>query len=153
MRYSHIIPERLVPIVRVRISMSFVTTMPAALAAAATDLAGVGSAIGSANATAASPTAGILAAAEDEVSAAISALFSGYAQAYQRLSAQAARFHEDFVQTLTAGGRWYAAVEAAQRPSLQGAAGASPLQAVAAGLWSRCPTRSMRVPWRCWGVH
>ena len=110
--------------------MSFVTTMPAALAAAATDLAGVGSAIGSANAAAASPTAGILAAAEDEVSATIAAVFSGYGQAYQRLSAQAARFHEDFVQTLTAGERWYAAVEALSATSLQGAAGTSLLQAV-----------------------
>ena len=114
--------------------MSFVTTMPAALAAAATDLAGVGSAIGSANAAAASPTAGILAAAEDEVSATIAAVFSGYAQAYQRLSAQAASFHEDFVQTLTAGERWYAAVEALSATSLQGAGAASPLQAVQLAL-------------------
>ena len=110
--------------------MSFVTTAPEALAAAATDLAGVGSAIGSANAAAASPTAGILAAAEDEVSATIAALFSGYAQSYQRLSAQAARFHEDFVRTLTAGGVWYAAVEAAGATALESAGAASPLQAV-----------------------
>ncbi len=57
--------------------MSFVVTIPEALAAVATDLAGIGSTIGTANAAAAVPTTTVLAAAADEVSAAMAALFSG----------------------------------------------------------------------------
>ncbi|WP_079010074.1 PE family protein, partial [Mycobacterium tuberculosis] len=93
--------------------MSFVVTIPEALAAVATDLAGIGSTIGTANAAAAVPTTTVLAAAADEVSAAMAALFSGHAQAYQALSAQAALFHEQFVRALTAGAGSYAAAEAA----------------------------------------
>lgn len=51
--------------------MSFVVTIPEALAAVATDLAGIGSTIGTANAAAAVPTTTVLAAAADEVSAAM----------------------------------------------------------------------------------
>lgn len=43
--------------------MSFVVTIPEALAAVATDLAGIGSTIGTANAAAAVPTTTVLAAA------------------------------------------------------------------------------------------
>ncbi|NLP98444.1 PE family protein, partial [Mycobacterium tuberculosis] len=78
--------------------MSFVVTIPEALAAVATDLAGIGSTIGTANAAAAVPTTTVLAAAADEVSLAISALFGQHAQAYQALSAQATIFHDQFVQ-------------------------------------------------------
>jgi hypothetical protein len=114
----------------VRISMSFVTTAPEALAAAATDLAGLGSVVRSASAAAATPTTGMLAAGADEVSTAVAVLFSGFGRAYQRLSAQAARFHGEFVQTLTAGGGWYAAAEAAGATSLHGLGGTSSLRAV-----------------------
>jgi triacylglycerol lipase len=82
--------------------------------AAAADVAEVGSAIGAANATAAAPTTGLLAAAEDEVSTAIAALFSGHGQGFQVLSAQAALFHDRFVQTLTGASGAYAAAEASQ---------------------------------------
>ncbi len=73
--------------------MSFVFAAPDAMAAAASDVAGIGSAIGAANAAAAAHTTGVLAAAEDEVSAAIAALFSAHGQGFQALSAQAAAFH------------------------------------------------------------
>ena len=63
--------------------MSFVITVPAALAAAAADVAGIGSSLGEANSAAAAPTTGLLAAAEDEVSAAVTSLFSGYAHEFQ----------------------------------------------------------------------
>jgi hypothetical protein len=56
--------------------MSFVMAVPEVLGTAATDLTNIGSALSAANAAAAAPTTGILAAAEDEVSAAIAALFS-----------------------------------------------------------------------------
>jgi PE family len=43
----------------------------------------------------------VVAAAGDEVSAAIASLFSGHAQAYRSLSAQAAVFHAQFVRALS----------------------------------------------------
>jgi ABC-type phosphate transport system substrate-binding protein len=70
--------------------MAFVITAPSVLAAAASDLVHVGSAISTANAAAAGATTQIATAGADEVSAAIAALFSGHAQDYQRLSAQVA---------------------------------------------------------------
>jgi hypothetical protein len=63
--------------------MYFVIAIPDGMAAAATDLAGIGSAISTANAAAAAPTNWVLAAAEDEVSAAIVAPFSSHGQQYQ----------------------------------------------------------------------
>ena len=59
------------------------------------------------------PTTGVLAPAEDEVSAAIAAMFSAHGQGFQALSARAAAFHDQFVQTLTAGARSYVGAEAA----------------------------------------
>ena len=49
--------------------MSFVTTQPEALAAAAGSLQGIGSALSAQNAAAAAPTTGVVPAAADEVSA------------------------------------------------------------------------------------
>jgi hypothetical protein len=60
--------------------MSFVIAAPEYVASAASDLASIGSTIGEANAAAVAPTTGVVAAAEDEVSAAIAAVFSGHAQ-------------------------------------------------------------------------
>ena len=81
--------------------MSYVIAAPEILAAAAADVAGIGSSLSAAHVLAAAPTTHVVAAAGDEVSAAIASLFSGHAQAYQALSAQAAAFHAEFVQTLT----------------------------------------------------
>lgn len=52
--------------------MSFVFAMPETLTDAATNLAGMGSTLSTANAAAAAPTTRVLAAAEDEVSTAAS---------------------------------------------------------------------------------
>jgi hypothetical protein len=93
--------------------MSFLIAAPEALVAAATDLANIGSTISGANAAAVAPTTGVLAAGADEVSAAIAALFTGHAQGYQALSAQAAAFHDRFVQLLNTGASSYAQTEAA----------------------------------------
>ena len=73
---------------------------PELLGLAASDLTDIRSALDAANVVAAAPTTGVLAAAGDEVSAAIAALFGSYGQEYQALSARAAAFHEQFVQTL-----------------------------------------------------
>jgi hypothetical protein len=62
---------------------------------------------------AAAPPKGIVAANADEVSAATAALFASYAQEYQALSAQAAAFHNEFVQLLSQGGSQHASAEAA----------------------------------------
>ena len=83
--------------------MSYVIAAPELMTSAATDLATIGSTIGAANAAAAAPTTGIVVAAEDEVSAAIAALFSAQGQGYQAVGAQAAAFHAQFVRALTAG--------------------------------------------------
>ncbi|MEB4133943.1 PE domain-containing protein, partial [Mycobacterium ulcerans] len=55
--------------------MSFVSVVPEWVAAAATDAAGIGSVVGAANAAAAGATTSVTAAAGDEVSVAIGAVF------------------------------------------------------------------------------
>ena len=96
--------------------MSPLNVVPESVASAAQDIAGIGSALTQAHAEAAPATTAILTAAQDEVSASIAALFSEHGQAFQSLSAQAARFHEQFVQTLGGAGGAYAATEAASTP-------------------------------------
>ena len=93
--------------------MSFVLTAPEFMVDAAGDLANIGSAVTAANGAAALSTTGILGAGADEVSGAIAALFGTYGHEFQSISAQAAVFHDQFVQTLTAGAASYAQTEAA----------------------------------------
>ena len=99
--------------------MTFLIAAPATVAATATELAGIGSALSVAHAAAAIPTTALLPAAGDEVSGAIASLFSGYAKVYQSLNAQAATFHQRFVQALDGAGNSYAAAEAANASPLQ----------------------------------
>src|SRR3977135_276152 len=99
-------------------SMLFVIAAPELVAAAAGDLASIGSTISAANAAAAAPTTGIVVAAQDEVSAVIAALVGSHAQEYQALSTQGAAFHEQFVQALNVGAGSYAATEAASASPL-----------------------------------
>lgn len=100
--------------------MSFVYVVPETALAAAGELSAIGQSIATARAAVALPTTAILAAAEDEVSAEIAALFGAHGQAYQALSGQAAAFHDEFVQGLRNGMNSYAAAEAAQRQILDG---------------------------------
>ncbi|WP_459758359.1 PE family protein, partial [Mycobacterium riyadhense] len=93
--------------------MSFVITAPPTLLSMASDLDDIASMIAEADAMAAARTTALMPAAGDEVSAAIASLFSSYGQGYQSLSAQAATFHEQFVQALNSAGNLYAAAEAA----------------------------------------
>jgi PE family len=93
--------------------MSFVTTHPEALAAAAGALQGIGSTMSAQNAAAAAPTTGVVPAAADEVSALTAAQFAAHAQIYQAVSAQAAAIHELFVNTLHTSGLSYRLTEAA----------------------------------------
>ncbi len=105
--------------------MSFVLAAPEALTAAASDLAGLGSTITSAHAAAAAPTTGIMAAAADEVSTQIATLFSEHGQLFQQLSKQAAGFHDQFVQALSAGANKYVAAEASAAQNLVNTVNAS----------------------------
>jgi len=93
--------------------VSFVTTQPESLSAAAGDLQGVGADLTAHNAAAVGPTAAISPAAADEVSALTAAQFTAHAQLYQAVSAQAAAIHEMFVNTLSTSAGSYAATEAA----------------------------------------
>ncbi|OBG28199.1 PE domain-containing protein [Mycobacterium sp. 852002-51057_SCH5723018] len=99
--------------------MTFLIATPAMLASAASDLAGIGSALSAANAAAMFPTTALMPAAGDEVSTAIASLFSGYARAYQTLNAQAASFHRQFLRALNGAGNSYVAAEAANTLPLQ----------------------------------
>ena len=93
--------------------MSYVTTQPEALAAAAGTLQGIGAALSAQNAAASAPTTGVVPAAADEVSALTAAQFAAHAQMYQAVAAQAAAIHESFVNTLSVSSGSYAATEAA----------------------------------------
>lgn len=93
--------------------MSFVSTQPADLTAAAENLQGVGWAMTAQNAAAAAPTTGVVPAAADEVSAITAAQFAMHAEMYQAVSAQAAAIHDMFVTTLADSAVSYAATEAA----------------------------------------
>ncbi|QLL05383.1 PE domain-containing protein [Mycobacterium vicinigordonae] len=101
--------------------MTYLIAAPDLIATAAAQAAGVGSSISAANLAALAPTSTMLAAAADEVSAAITSLFSGHALEYQVLSARVTAFHEEFVQALNAASGAYAAAEAAGAGPLQGA--------------------------------
>ncbi|WP_142280265.1 PE family protein, partial [Mycobacterium paraense] len=104
--------------------MSFVVVAPEFVTAAAGDLSNIGSALTEARAAASVSTTGITAAAADEVSGAIAALFSTHALDFQALGAQAAAFHTEFVNLLHGGAAAYlgtetAAAAAAAFPSAQ----------------------------------
>lgn len=100
--------------------MSWFVAGPEAIAAAASDLARIGSTIGESNTATAQQTAAIPASAADGVSAAVASFWNAHAQGYQDISAQMSAFHEKFVQALTVGGAAYSNAEAAAASSLQG---------------------------------
>jgi hypothetical protein len=99
--------------------MSYVIAVPEMMAAAATDVAAVGSTLSAAHMAATAPTVAVTPAAADEVSASIAHLFSRYAAGYQALAGQAAAFHEQFVQNLAASAHSYAATETTNASLLQ----------------------------------
>lgn len=95
-----------------------VTMEPQLIAAAATDVAGIGTAISDANATASGAITDVAAAAADEVSAATATIFSTYAHDFRAAMNQAASFHAGFAQALAGAGNAYAATEAASAGAL-----------------------------------
>jgi PE-PPE domain/PE family len=113
--------------------MPSLLTHPRLIAAAATDVAEIRSAIGAANSAAAGPTTGLVVAAQDEVSAAAAKLFSSYAQEYQAVIKQAAAFHEQFTQALAAAGFAYAETEIANTAAVSKGALGSITQSLLGG--------------------
>jgi PE family len=93
--------------------MSFVTTQPEALAAAAAALQTLGTTMTAGDAAAATPTTAVVPAAADEVSALTAAQFAAQGVLYQTLSAQATAINQMFVTALQTSAASYAAVEAA----------------------------------------
>ena len=93
--------------------MSFVYVELDVLTAVSTDLGRLGLSVNAAAAAAAGPTTGIVAAAPDEVSTAVAALFGSYGRTYQGLGARVAEWHREFVLTLNAAAQAYARAEAA----------------------------------------
>ncbi|BDB44457.1 MULTISPECIES: PE family protein [Mycobacterium] len=112
--------------------MSYLSMAPEWVTAAAADLAGIGSALGAAGSAAAGATTAVLPAGADEVSAAVAELFGAHGQAFQEVSARAAQFHDQFVQTLRSGAGAYASAEAASVAAL--AAAGTPAQQLQAAI-------------------
>jgi hypothetical protein len=98
--------------------MSFMTTVPAALAAASGDMAGIGSVMVAQDAAVAGPTTGVVPAAADVVSGLIATQFAAHAQMYQAVTAMAAQVHSLVVSTLAVDAGSYAATEAVNLATL-----------------------------------
>lgn len=113
--------------------MSLLLVAPEALVAAASDLAGVGSALNTASTAAAAPTTGVVSAAADEISTQIAAVFSEQGVEFRQLIAQVVAVHERLVQVLRAGARMYAAAEADAAHSLRNAVNALPAGELVSG--------------------
>ncbi len=106
--------------------MSFLTAVPAELAAAAAQLGAIGSALAAQNAGAAAPTTFISPAAADQVSILQSSIFTAYGALYQQLAAEAQAIQEQFVQTLGLSSGTYQATESSNAASAALASAASP---------------------------
>jgi PE family len=111
--------------------MSFLSATPDLVQGAAQDLAGIRSSLAQATSTAAGPTTGIAAAAQDEVSLAIASMFGNHAQEFQALSAQAQAFHAEFVSAMNGSAAAYVGAEAAGQTLMSAAA--APAQALFGG--------------------
>lgn len=98
--------------------MSFVTTVPEALAGAAGDLQGIGSSMSARSVAAAAPTAAVVPPAADAVSALTAAQFAAHAQLFQSVSTQATAEQELFATTMGTSADTYAATEAANSSAL-----------------------------------
>jgi hypothetical protein len=109
--------------------MSFLTAVPQELAAAAAQLAAIGSALAAQNAGAAAPTTFISPAAADQVSILQSSIFTAYGALYQQVAAEAQAIQEQFVQTLGLSSGTYQATESSNAASAALSAAASPAAA------------------------
>lgn len=116
--------------------MAYVSTAPAAIAAAASQLEGIGNSFSAESAAAAAPTTAIAPAASDEVSALQAGAFSTYGQLYQTVSAEAQAIHQQFVNLLQSSSSSYSETESAN----QAGAAASSLSNASGAATSAQPT-------------
>jgi PE family len=93
--------------------MTFVTTQPEMLMAAASQLTSIGSELSAQNAAAAASTMAVVPAAVDEVSVLAAAQFGFHATLYQAVSSQAEAIHDLFVRILGLSAGSYATTDAA----------------------------------------
>jgi len=99
--------------------VSLLVVAPEFLTSATAEVESMASTLNAAHLAAAVPTTDLAAAAGDEVSAAIAALFAGYGQEYQALGARASAFEQQFVQALSSAAGSYSAAEEASALLLQ----------------------------------
>jgi hypothetical protein len=99
--------------------MSYVIAAPEGMLATAADLASIGSNLNAAHVVAAVPTAALVPAAADEVSAGVAHLFCRYAEGFHGLAGTASAFHEQFVGHLKASAGAYSSMEDANATLLQ----------------------------------
>ncbi|OBG27191.1 PE family protein [Mycobacterium sp. 852002-51057_SCH5723018] len=113
--------------------MSLVIAVPELVQAAAQDLAGLQTSLAEAAAYVVGPTTGVVPAAADEVSAAISAMFGNFGQQFQSLSAQARAFHAEFVNLMNAGAGAYLSTEVANVEQALANAVSAPVETLLGG--------------------
>ncbi|TVS86909.1 PE family protein, partial [Mycobacterium helveticum] len=99
--------------------MAYLSVSPDIVYAVAANVESIGTSLASGHVAAAAFTTGVTSAAADEVSTAVAALFSQFAQDYQKLAAESAAFQDRFVLALTNAGHSYAAAEAGNTSALQ----------------------------------
>lgn len=121
--------ETVGPVLR-RILVSFVTTYPEALMAAAGALQHLGTALAAEEAAAVPPITSVAPAAADEVSALQAVQFAAYGSWFQQVSEQANAVHQQLVNTLESNANAYGQTEgvnqsAAGAQSLSGGANAA----------------------------
>ncbi|OBK30954.1 hypothetical protein A5634_14895 [Mycobacterium asiaticum] len=93
--------------------MSFVVAALDMMETATADVAQIGGALNAGSLAAVIPTTQVAAAAADEVSVAVAALFGAHANEYQAAAAQAVAYHQEFVRNLGAAAASYGGAEAA----------------------------------------
>ena len=92
--------------------MSFVTTQPEALTAAASALQTLATSMVAENEAVAAPTTGVAPAAADSVSLQQAGIFSAFGTLYQQIAGEAQAIQEQFASTLGLSSGTYAATEA-----------------------------------------
>ncbi len=115
---------------------AYLSVQPDVLSTAATDLVDIRTAVASAHAAAAGQITSLMAVADDEVSAATAALFSGYGREYLRVVAMASELHETFERTLTTSGLAYAETEVANAAATELSSIVAPMRSLLGGATS-----------------
>ncbi|TVS85782.1 PE family protein, partial [Mycobacterium helveticum] len=109
---------------------SFLIAVPESLVAASADLSSIGSSIRAASVAAAPSTTSVLVAAQDEVSAAVSALFGAHGRQFQSLMGQVNLFHEQFAAAVSKGSGMYVAQEVLSAAATGAGWGGNPVTAL-----------------------